>query len=92
MLVYQIEDMTCGHCAAAITRAVHGVDDNAQVQVDLAQRRVSIEATDAEPGDLLEAITQAGYNPVQVAAAASSALPAPAGGCGCGTGSTRCGS
>lgn len=92
MLVYQVEDMTCGHCAAAITRAVHGIDDNAQVQVDLAQRRISIEATDAEPDDLLEAITQAGYNPVRVAVAASSASPSRPTGRGCGSGGARYGS
>jgi copper chaperone len=92
MLVYQVEDMTCGHCAAAITRAVHGIDDNAQVQVDLVQRRISIEATDAEPDDLLEAITQAGYNAVRVAVAASSASHSRPTGRGCGIGGARYGS
>ncbi|MBL8278138.1 MAG: heavy-metal-associated domain-containing protein [Pelomonas sp.] len=77
MLVYQVEDMTCGHCAATITRAVRGVDDNARVQVDLAQRRVAIEATDAEAEDFLEAITQAGYSSVQVTAAPSASGPEP---------------
>lgn len=89
MLVYQVEDMTCGHCAAAITQAVRGVDEGARVQVDLAQRRVTVEATDAEPDDLLEAITRAGYNPVRSAATQPAVSPARPGGCGCG--GSRCG-
>jgi hypothetical protein len=59
------------------------------VQVDLAQRRVSIEATDAEPADLVEAITHVGYNPVRVAAAASSASSSGPTACGCGSGGAQ---
>ncbi|MCC7286158.1 MAG: heavy-metal-associated domain-containing protein, partial [Burkholderiaceae bacterium] len=36
MLAYRVEDMTCGHCASTITRAVRDVDAGAKVEVDIA--------------------------------------------------------
>lgn len=38
-----VEGMTCGHCVRAITRAVHGLDKNAAVDVDLSGGSVTID-------------------------------------------------
>ena len=34
MITFQINDMTCGHCASTITKAVKATDTNAKVTVD----------------------------------------------------------
>lgn len=66
MLTYRVDDMTCGHCASAISKAVRAVDAGAKVQVNLAQQLVTVEPTEANPAELAEAITEAGYSPVSV--------------------------
>jgi copper chaperone len=84
MLNFEVKDMTCGHCVAAIGRAIGSVDPGAKVHVDLATHRVQIEAATSGAADLSDAIKAAGYTPVAVAgAAARPAETAPRGGCCC---------
>lgn len=84
MLAYQVDDMTCGHCASAIAHAVRAVDAGAKVQVDLAQHLVRVEATDADAQELADAIQNAGYSPVQVQVSEAAPQPARASQCcGC---------
>jgi copper chaperone len=66
MISFKVNDMTCGHCAGAITRAVKAVDKGASVQVDLRQHLVTVQPTEADASELLAAITEAGYTPVAV--------------------------
>ena len=40
MISFQVNDMTCGHCVATITKAVRSVDHGAKVEIDLAAHRV----------------------------------------------------
>ena len=68
MIAFEVQDMTCGHCARAITQAVQTVDPGAQVQIDLAAHRVAIETTHAGAAALGDAIREAGYTPVPAAA------------------------
>ena len=89
MPAFQVTDMTCGHCASKITQAVRAVDPDAQVAVDLATHRVSIQPAGANAGDLGNAIREAGYTPVAIEnPAGSTVAPAQEGrkGCGCGCG------
>jgi len=79
MLAYRIEDMTCGHCASTITRAVRDVDAGAKVEVDIGQHLVRIEPAGGDAAAFAQAITEAGYTPVQVTAG-----PASPGAAGCG--------
>lgn len=74
MLAFEVNDMTCGHCASTITKAVKTIDPGADVQVDLGRHLVSV-ATDANAGIVQKAIADAGYSPAQVNAPA--AAPAP---------------
>lgn len=60
---YRVEDMTCGHCASTITRAVQGVDAQARVEIDLAAKSVKVE-TDAPAEAIHAAIADAGYTAV----------------------------
>ena len=64
MITFQVDDMSCGHCVAAITRAVKDADREAQVQVDLGSHRVRIEPVAADAQALADAIRDAGYTPV----------------------------
>lgn len=64
MLVFNVEDMTCGHCASAISKAVKEVEPQATVEVDLAAKTVRVDGvSDAE--EIREAISDAGFTPLQ---------------------------
>jgi copper chaperone len=63
MIVFQVNDMTCGHCAGVITKAVRDTDPAARVEIDLAAHRVTIEPGQADAAALREAIEEAGYTP-----------------------------
>lgn len=69
MLDFRVDDMSCGHCAAAITRAVKAVDDGARVEVDLERKLVRVEPSSADEKTVKAAIADAGYTPVLGAAA-----------------------
>lgn len=63
MIEFQVQDMTCGHCASTITRAVKEVDAAGRCEVDLAAKRVRI-ASDHPAEDFRAAIEEAGFTPV----------------------------
>jgi copper chaperone len=83
MIVFNVNDMTCGHCVGAVTKAVKAVEPGATVSVNLANKRVEIEATSADTQTLKLAIEEAGYTPVEVAGASQPG--AARGGSCCGT-------
>ena len=57
---FNVQGMTCGHCERAVTRAVKGVDPQAEVKVDIAAGRVEVVTT--QPWDALaKAIADEGY-------------------------------
>lgn len=64
---FSVEGMSCGHCVAAVTRAVEAADPSARVEVDLTLARVTVGSALPEER-LIAAIEQAGYK----------ARPAPA--------------
>jgi copper chaperone len=66
MIAFKVEDMTCGHCASVIARAVKEVDKEAQVRVDVGAHLVEIEPGACDAKVLREAISEAGYTPVEV--------------------------
>ena len=68
MIDFEVQDMSCGHCVGAITRAVHAVDADARVEVDLQRHRVRIVPACADAATLAGAIEEAGYTPVAVSA------------------------
>lgn len=83
MIVFQVNDMTCGHCVRTLTEAVKVVDKDAKVQIDLPSHRVHVESGTAEVVQLADAIEKAGYTPALVQAA-SVPSSKPAGSCcGC---------
>jgi len=42
MYTFEVQDMTCGGCAASVTRAVQRLDAAAKVEVDLAAKSVTV--------------------------------------------------
>lgn len=80
MIELNVNDMTCGHCVSAVTRAVRAVDPGADVQVDLAGKRVRVGGR-SSADQLIRALNDAGYP----AFPASGPAPAAAkrGGCCC---------
>ncbi|SIT48413.1 conserved hypothetical protein [Paraburkholderia ribeironis] len=73
MIAFEVNDMTCGHCAGAITEALKAVDNHAKFTVDPARHLVTIESTDVDPNKLRDAIADAGYTPVRVEDATANA-------------------
>ncbi|MGK5071921.1 heavy-metal-associated domain-containing protein [Janthinobacterium sp. ZB1P44] len=60
MYQLQVENMSCGHCVGSVTKAVQAIDPAAQVQIDLASKRVTVESSSAL-GAISAAIVEAGY-------------------------------
>ncbi len=56
-----VKGMTCGHCEAAVRRAVACVDATAEVRIDRAAGSVSVESA-AEPETVMQAIRAEGYD------------------------------
>jgi copper chaperone len=58
----KVEDMTCGHCASTITKAVENGLPSVQVQADPTTKLVSIQGT-RDLAKVKALITGAGYTP-----------------------------
>lgn len=60
MITLSIPDMSCGHCAGVITKAIKGLDDSAVVEFDIAGRTATI-STSAGQAEVCDALAEAGY-------------------------------
>lgn len=79
---FLVEGMTCGHCVAAITRAVTQLDAEARVQIDLSGGSVEV-GSDLDPAFVAAAIESEGYVVRSGDPAAGAREPAGCcGGCG----------
>ena len=58
-MIFDVPDMTCGHCKAAVEKAVAA--KGGQAQVDLDRKRVTV--TGIDPDTARQAIVEAGYSP-----------------------------
>jgi copper chaperone len=64
---FTVRDMSCGHCVAAITNEVQAVPGVHQVSIDLASKRVRVDAgDDVATETLVNAINEAGYVDISV--------------------------
>ncbi len=66
MYQLQVENMSCGHCVGAVTRAVQQVDAGANVEIDLASKSVKIDSS-GPLARITAAIVEAGYPVVSAA-------------------------
>lgn len=58
--ILNISGMTCGHCVAAVTRALQQVPGVEQAEVSLDPQRAVVSG-EAEPQALIAAVEQEGY-------------------------------
>lgn len=65
MYTLKVEKMSCGGCAARVTRAVQALDPSAKVEVKLKDRLVHVESAEAANA-IAGALTSAGYPASQV--------------------------
>lgn len=84
MVTFRVPDMTCGHCADSISKAVAAVDAAARVGFDIPAHLVRVTPGSASPAQLEHAIRRAGYAPAEQASP-----HARTGGCGCGCGTAQ---
>ena len=66
-LSFRVEDMTCGHCADAITKAIETSLPAARVQADPATKLVSVQGT-SDRAAIAAIVMAAGYTPQPVTA------------------------
>lgn len=59
---YSVPGVSCGHCQAAITAEVTGVDGVDSVDVDLDTKLVRISGENLDDAALVAAIDEAGYD------------------------------
>lgn len=57
---FQVQGMSCGHCVNAVTQAVHSVDPQAEVKVDLASGKVDVQSQQ-DRAAIARAIEEEGY-------------------------------
>ena len=57
---FQVQGMSCGHCANAVTQAVRTVDPQAEVKVDLATGKVEVQSQ-RDHAAIAQAIEEEGY-------------------------------
>lgn len=60
-----VDGMTCDHCVRTITKAIHAIDANAGVDVDVADCSVTIQG-DVDPAQATSAINAEGYVVIMV--------------------------
>ncbi|MDR7335458.1 heavy-metal-associated domain-containing protein [Roseateles asaccharophilus] len=59
---FHLPDMSCGHCVAAITRALQAADAQARVEVDLDSKTARVDSA-LPRAPLAAALTEAGFTP-----------------------------
>lgn len=64
MLTYVVEEISCGHCKAAIEGGVSQVPGVDRVEVDIESKTVVVEGN-ASAEAVVAAIVEAGYEDVQ---------------------------
>lgn len=67
MLKLYLPDMTCGHCAGVITKAIQSVDAGAKINVDLKTQTLIIDSS-SDGRAFAQALEAAGY-PATISAA-----------------------
>jgi len=60
-LTYTVPGLSCGHCKAAVTEEVTGVDGVDGVDVDLETKLVVVRGEGVSDEDVRAAIREAGY-------------------------------
>ncbi len=57
---FNVPDMSCGLCAGVITKAIHQLDADAMISIDLPAKQVTVE-TAQDRQIVADALSEAGY-------------------------------
>ncbi|MBY5707598.1 heavy-metal-associated domain-containing protein [Rhizobium leguminosarum] len=60
MYEFEIQNMTCGHCAGTVEKAIKAADPEASATIDLTARIARVQSK-LEPAAINAAIEKAGY-------------------------------
>ena len=60
--VFTVTGMTCGHCEAAVTRAIRRLDAQARISIDRGRNRVEVVQSSQSRETLARAIRDEGYD------------------------------
>ena len=60
---FHVEDLSCNHCVAQITKAIQQADPLAVVQIDIPSKIVTVASTLAAPA-ITQTISDAGFTPL----------------------------
>lgn len=60
MIILNVPDMSCGHCAGVITKALKALDPQAVIGYDMHNHKVQIDTLESA-AEVLQAMAQAGY-------------------------------
>lgn len=63
---FQIDNMACGGCARSVTKAIHSVDPQAKVDIDLNLKRVTVESA-ADQSAIAAVLEEVGFPPCRAA-------------------------
>lgn len=63
---FRIDNMTCGGCAKSVTKAIHSVDPQAKVDIDLPLKQVIVVST-ADEAAVATVLADVGYPPRRAA-------------------------
>lgn len=61
--VFQVDDMTCSHCAGTVRNALKAALPDMKFAIDMEQQRITV---DSDPARAAGIIRDAGYDPVIV--------------------------
>ncbi len=62
---FNVPEMSCGHCTAAITKEIEAIDPGADVTTNLEDHTVTVETTQSADA-ITQAIKSAGYESTAV--------------------------
>ena len=64
----KIEGMSCGHCTAAVTKALSALQGVSETIVSLEAKQATVELSDSQLADdiLKEAVEEAGFEVVEI--------------------------
>lgn len=60
MYEFEVKDLSCGHCVQSVTQALQTLDPDAEIKVNLRDKRVSVRSAATETA-LREALAAADY-------------------------------
>ncbi len=61
-----IEGMSCGHCVAAVEKALKELDNISKVDVNLENKKAQVEGVKLNDSVLKKVIDEAGYKVVEI--------------------------